>query len=139
MISAPDGAWKASLRSLSFLISSFIFHRASMRSQLRSLAEFCSRPRRMWSTSPRASWTAAGMPRVVAENWAKLSIQWIFQWRSWMSIASSRMVAHSKMSIFSQLSILLSRYSKLRLISGTSRLCHQPSNSRPYTGSTLPR
>ena len=30
----------------------------------------------------------------VADSWAKLSIQWIFQWRSWMSIASSSRHGH---------------------------------------------
>ena len=88
MISAAVSASNAVASSGSALASSFIFQRASIESQLRSAAEFWRRPRSSSSILPWVfSMTARRLS--VAESWAKLSIQWIFQWRSWMSIASS--------------------------------------------------
>ena len=94
MISPAVSALKTAARSGSALASSFIFQRASIESQLRSLAEFWSRPRSCSLILPCVfSMTARRLS--VADSWAKLSIQWIFQWRSWMSIASSSRQASS--------------------------------------------
>ena len=84
-VAGPEGARSSASSRTSF----FIRHSASIESQLRSDAEFWSRPSSASSTPPRVrSMTARRLS--VADSWAKLSIQWIFQWRSWMSIASSR-------------------------------------------------
>ena len=92
MISPAVSCLNAAARSASTLASSFIFQRASIESQLRSLAEFWRRPR---SCSLILPWVFSMTARRlrVADSWAKLSIQWIFQWRSWMSIASSSSTA----------------------------------------------
>ena len=94
MISAAVGAAKMPARSGSALTSSFISQRALILSQLRSLAEFWSRPSRTSSILPWVfSMTARRLS--VALSCAKFSIQWIFQWRSCMSMASSRRTATS--------------------------------------------
>ena len=80
---------KAALSSSSPLISSLILQRSSIESQLRSSRLDCSRPISPGSSPPRTSAITA-LRFVVDANWAKFSIQWIFQWRSWTSIASSR-------------------------------------------------
>ena len=113
------GASSASSRT-----SFFIRHRASIESQLRSDAEFWSRPSSASSTPPRVrSMTARRLS--VADSWAKFSIQWIFQCRSWMSIASSSTHATSASVMPSAASSWSSRYAKLRCISGTRRSRHQ--------------
>ena len=90
----PSSAANAARSSGSSRTSFFIRQSASIESQLRSDAEFWSRPSSCSSTEPRCfSMTARRFS--VADSWAKLSIQWIFQWRSWMSMASSRRVAVS--------------------------------------------
>ena len=79
----------------SSVTSFFIRQSASIESQLRSVDRVLEPARAASaSTSPRvSSMTARRLS--VAESWAKLSIQWIFQWRSWMSIASSSSTASS--------------------------------------------
>ena len=83
---------KAACSSSSALTSSLACHRSSIASQLRSSTLDCSRPISAVS-APTSSITALRF--VVDANWAKFSIQWIFQWRSWMSIASSSSTASS--------------------------------------------
>ena len=85
---------KIARSSSSPAISSFIFQRSSIESQLRSSTEDCSRPISAGSASPRTS-SIVALSAVVEENWAKLSIQWIFHARSWTSIASSSRIARS--------------------------------------------
>jgi hypothetical protein len=93
-ISGAVAALKMRASSSSALTSSFISQRARILSQLRSLAEFWSLPRRTSSTLPWVfSMTARRLS--VADSCAKFSIQWIFQWRSCMSMASSRRTATS--------------------------------------------
>ena len=110
--------------------SSFISQIDRILSQFRSRAEFWSRPRSVSSTRPWVcSITARSLS--VALSWAKLSIQWIFQWRSWMSIASSSSTA-SCASVRSALrSSIPSRNAKLRSISGTRRSRQVSANSSP--------
>ena len=98
----------AARSSVSSRTSFFIRHSASIESQFRSDAEFWSRPSSSSSIDPRVfSITARRFN--VADSWAKLSIQWIFQWRSWMSIASSSRVAVSASVIWSARSSCPSR------------------------------
>ena len=85
---------KAARSSGSSRTSFFIRHRASIESQLRSEAEFWRRPSSSSSTVPRV-FSITARRSSVADSWAKLSIQWIFQWRSWMSMASSSRQAAS--------------------------------------------
>ena len=97
-ISAGASAANAARNSLSSRTSFFIFHSASIESQFRSEAEFWSRPSSVSSTVPRVLSITARRSRV-ADSCAKLSIQWIFQWRSWMSMASSSRQASSASDI----------------------------------------
>ena len=83
---SPSNAFESSASSL---ICSLIFHRSSIESQLRSSRLDCRRPISPGSSPPRTSAMTA-LRFVVELNWAKFSIQWTFQWRSWTSIASSR-------------------------------------------------
>ena len=116
-ISAVLSGENAARSSGSSRTSFFIRQSASIESQLRSDAEFWSRPSSASSTWPRCfSMTARRLS--VADSWAKLSIQWIFQWRSWMSMASSSRQATSARVIPSTASSLASRNAKLRSISG---------------------
>ena len=103
---------------------------ARILSQLRSLAEFCSRPRSPSSTRP---WVFSITARrfSVALSCAKLSIQWIFQWRSWMSIASSSRTATWARDSSARRSSIPSRNAKLRSISGTRRSRQESANSIP--------
>ena len=94
MMSAAVSPSKADASSASPLISSFIFHRSSIESQLRSATELWSRPISPAAASPFSS-SSSPLSACVEANWAKFSIQWIFQWRSWMSIASSSSTASS--------------------------------------------
>ena len=89
MTSAAVSPSNAAESSWSPLISSLSFQRSSIESQLRSSRLDCRRPISPGSSPPRTSAITA-LRFVVDENWAKFSIQWIFQWRSWTSIASSR-------------------------------------------------
>ena len=107
-ISATASAAKASRSSGSSRTSFFIRHSASIESQLRSVAEFWSRPSNGSSTRPWCFSMTARRLRV-ADSCAKLSIQWIFQCRSWTSIASSRRQATSARSIPSTASRRASR------------------------------
>ena len=113
---------KAPASSASALISSFIFQRSSIESQLRSSTELWRRPIRAAAASPFSS-SSSPLSAWVEANWAKLSIQWIFQWRSWMSMASSSSTASSTKP--AEPVSKPSRYSKLRSISGRRRSRHQ--------------
>ena len=93
-ISGAPTLAKAACSSASALTSSFISHRARILSQLRSSAEFWRRPRRTSSTLPCVS-SMTALRLSVALSCAKFSIQWIFQWRSCMSMASSKRTARS--------------------------------------------
>ena len=107
-MSATRSASNAARSSVSSRTSSFIRQSASIESQLRSDAEFWSRPSSSSSTEPRVS-SITARSRSVADSWAKLSIQWIFQCRSWTSMASSSSVAVSASDIWSAASSCSSR------------------------------
>ena len=104
-------------------------------------------PRSSPSCDPRPSSGAARgaarrpLPRVfsmtarrlsVADSWAKLSIQWIFQWRSWMSIASSsRQAASARFMSVGGVEARLEDTRSCVPSPGRSRSRHQSAKSRP--------